>query len=328
MPRVLIVAEAIRNKSGPHTELLSRSGFEFDYPEKRVLTTEDETIAAMRGCVAAIAGGEPYTDRVLNCLPDFRVISRNGVGYDRVDVAAATRHGVAVTITPHSNHEAVAEHAMALLLAVARGVVRYAVETRGGIWHRSRLHMPLRGRTLGIVGLGRIGRSVARRAAAFGMRLVACDMYHDAAFIQQHAIELVGLDDLLARADYVTLHTPMGPETRELINERTLARMKRGAVLINTARGGLVNEGALAEALRTGHLAGAGLDVLQQEPPPPDHPLLAMDNVVISPHSGSFDTTAVAAMALAAAQNIVDLLGGRWPADSVVNPEVQSAWIR
>ena len=326
MPRVLITTEALHKNSGPHLPILERAGFEVCYTPRGFLLTEEETLAAMQDMPAVIAGSEPYTERVLAGLPKLRVISRNGVGYDRIDVPAATRHGVAVTITPEGNHQAVAEHALALLLAVTRSIARSSAETRTGQWRRQNVHIPLRGKTLGIVGLGRIGRSVAVRAEAFGVKLIACEKYPDAEFVKRHNIELVDLDTLLSRADFVSLHTPMGPETQDLINRETLARMKPGSVLINTARGGLVNEADLLAALQSGHLAGAGLDVLQCEPPPADHPLLRLDNVVVTPHVSSLDTQAIIDMSVAAAQNLVDLFAGRTPTASLVNPAVMTGW--
>jgi D-3-phosphoglycerate dehydrogenase len=328
MPDVLITTEALREKPGPHLSLLAEAGFAAHYPQKTVLLTEEETLEALAGYVAVIAGSEPYTDRVLAGLPQLRVISRNGVGYDRVEVPAATRRGVAVTITPEGNHQAVAEHALSLMLAVARGILRSGVDTRNGHWRRRTVAIPLRDRTLGIVGLGRIGRSVARRAAAFGMRLVACDEQPDREFAAEHQIELIDFDTLLSRADFVTLHAPMTERTRHLINRDSLARMKPGSVLINTARGGLVNEADLYDALQSGHLAGAGLDVLAAEPPPGDHPLLTLDNVIVTPHVAAFDSSALEDMAVGAARNIVDLLADRWPAASIVNPDVRAAWTR
>lgn len=322
MARVLITTEALRELPGPHLDVLTTAGCKVHYPAKPVLITEDDTLTAMEGCAAALAGSEPYTQRVLRELPALRVISRNGVGYDQIDVDAATRRGIAVTITPQGNHEAVAEHAMALLLAVTRNVVRNAIETRRGNWPRRCAFIPLRGKTLGIVGLGRIGRSLAQRAAGFGLSIIACEVQPDRDFVARLGIEMVALKTLLARADFVSLHAPMTDETRQLINRRTLALMKPGSVLINTARGGLVNEADLAEALQSGHLAGAGLDVLSVEPPPPGHPLLELENVIVSPHVAAFDEQARRDMALAAAQNIVEVLAGRWPRESMVNPEL------
>ena len=174
--------------------------------------------------------------------------------------------------------------------------------------------------------LKRIGRSVAVRAEAFGVRLLAFEKFPDMAFVKAHAIELVDLDTLLSRSDFVTLHTPMTADTQGMIDRRTLARMKPGSLLINTARGGLVNEPDLVEALKAGHLAGAGLDVLAIEPPPPDHPLLALDNVIVSPHVSALDSQAIEDMAVGAAQNILDLFEGKWPTASLINPDVKAAW--
>jgi len=324
MPRVLITTEALRELPGPHLDLLHAAGCEVCYPQRPVLLTEDETLSAMAGFDAVIAGSEPYSDRVLAELPLLRIIARNGVGYDQIDVPAATRRGIAVAITPEGNHQAVAEHAMALLLAVARHIVPNARATRDGQWPRRRAFIPLRGRTLGIVGLGRIGRSLALRAKGFGVRILACELQPCHDFVAQQGIELVDLETLLRTADFVSLHAPLTPDTKALIDRRTLAWMKQGSILINTARGPLVDEAALVEALRSGHLAGAGLDVLSTEPPPPDHPLLALDNVIVSPHVAAFDEQARADMALAAAENIAEVVAGRWPVEAMINAELAS----
>jgi D-3-phosphoglycerate dehydrogenase len=326
MPSVLITTEVLRGAAGAHVEMLRRAGFEVRFPAKTALVKEEDTLEALQGIVTVIAGSEPYTDRVLGGLSQLRIISRNGVGYDAIDVPAATRRGIAVTITPEANHQAVAEHAMALLLAVARSIVPNANDTRQGIWRRRTIFIPMRGKTLGIVGLGRIGRSVAVRAAGFGLRLLAFEKFPDRQFAEKHAIQLVDLDTLLAQSDFVTLHTPMTAETKELINRRTLALMKPGSILINTARGPMVNEADLVEALKSGHLAGAGLDVLATEPPPAGHPLLALDNVVVSPHVSALDSQAVEDMSVAAARNILDIFAGKWPDGSLVNPDVKATW--
>jgi phosphoglycerate dehydrogenase-like enzyme len=181
---------------------------------------------------------------------------------------------------------------------------------------------------LGIIGLGRIGRSVAERAAAFGLKILAHEKFPAEVMLRLANVELVDLDSLLAQADFVTLHVPLSAETRGMISRTTLARMKRGSFLINTARGGLIVEEDLIAALESGHLAGAGLDVLAHEPPPADHPLLAMDSVIVTPHTGGTDAQSVQDMSLAAAQNIIDLFHGDWPDESVVNPEVRERWIQ
>jgi len=317
MPRVLITTEVLRELPGEHLDLLRAAGLEVQFPVKSVLSTEQDVLEAMPGFVAVIAGSEPYNDRVLAGLPDLRVISRNGVGYDKVDIPAATRRGVAVTITPDGNYLAVAEHAFALLLAVARNIAESTRETRGGTWQRRSQLIPLRGRTLGIVGLGRIGRGVATRAKAFGLRVLAYEPRPDLDFVQQQGIELVELVQLFTASDFVTLHTPLTSATKELINRRSLALMKPGSILINTARGGLVNEADLYDALSSGHLAGAGLDVLAVEPPLANHPLLSLDNLTISPHVASLDEQAIQDMSLAAAHNIIEVLAGRHPGSAL-----------
>jgi phosphoglycerate dehydrogenase-like enzyme len=321
----MIFTLALHEQTGPHLDLLREAGFTVCFPPKPDLTDEDETISVMQGVSAAIAGGEPYNRRVMAGLPDLRVISRWGVGVDRIDLEAVTRHNVVVTITPTANHEAVAEHAVALLLAVSRSIVQRNDQIHQGLWVR-RASLPLREQTLGLIGLGRIGRSVAVRAEAFRMRLLAYELFPDRAFARSHGIELVDLDTLLAQSDYISLHVPLTEETRGLINRRTISQMKKGAFLVNTSRGGLVVEDDLVAALKSGRLAGAGLDVFVEEPVGQDHPLLRLDNVVATDHSAGVDTRSVEAMAVEAARNIVDLYRGGWPAPAVANPAVRRTW--
>jgi phosphoglycerate dehydrogenase-like enzyme len=202
--------------------------------------------------------------------------------------------------------------------------VRLDRAVRAGRWPREPL-TPARGKTLGIIGLGRIGQSVAVRAAAFGMHVVAHEKFPNREFVARHGIELVDLDTLLARSDFVTLHVPLSSETRGLINRATLARMKRGSILVNTARGGLVVESDLLDALKSGHLAGAGLDVFEIEPAV-SNPLFDLDTVVVSPHVAGVDTQSLAEMADLAAQNIIDLSRGLWPDACIVNRDVQLGW--
>ena len=325
MPNVMIFIQFLQDPNGPHVELLRQAGLEVRFPPRPDITDEEENVRVLQGISATIAGGEPYSRRVMAALPDLRVISRWGVGVDRVDLEAATGSNAVVTITPSANHEAVAEHAVALLLAVSRFLVQRNAEIHQGLWER-RCALPLREKTLGLVGLGRIGRSVAVRAEAFRMRLLAHEAFPDREFARRHGIELVDLDTLLARSDYVTLHVPLTEETRGLINRRTLSRMKPGALLINTSRGGLVVEEDLVDALKSGHLGGAGLDVFLKEPIQPDHPLLELDNVLVSDHTAGIDTRSVEAMAVEAARNIVELYRGGWPAAAVANPAVRQTW--
>jgi D-3-phosphoglycerate dehydrogenase / 2-oxoglutarate reductase len=325
MPTVFVTPEVLFETQGPHLEMLRKVGLNVRYPSRVGMTGEAETIEALQGAAATIAGGEPYTENVLASLPELRVISRWGVGIDRVDLDAVTRRGVVVAITPKSNHEAVAEHTMALLLALTRSLTRRNQEVRQGVWTKLPL-LPLRGRTLGLIGMGRIGKSVALRAAQFRLRLMAYDSLPDIVFARTHGIELVDLDTLLKEADYVTLHVPLTLSTKGLINSKTLSQMKSGSLLVNTSRGDLVVEEDLVAALRSGHLAGAGLDVFSQEPPSRENPLLQLDNVLLTPHMAGVDTQSSIDMAVQAAQTIIDLYHGSWPEDSIVNPAVRSGW--
>jgi phosphoglycerate dehydrogenase-like enzyme len=322
MSKVVITPAVFFRVPGPYVKLLQESGFEVGYPPHPDLKTAAETVSELKGAAAVIAGGEYFTEEVLSQLPDLRVIARAGVGYDRVDVAAATRHNVAVTITPTANHECVAEHTLALLLALTRNVVGHHHDVHVGNWKR-RVMLPLRGKTLGLIGLGRIGRSVAIRAAAFRLKILAYEKFPDYDFVRAHGIELVDIPPLLAQSDYVSLHVPLNDETHGLINQASLAKMKPGSFLVNTARGGLVVEKDLHAALKSGHLAGAALDVFEEEPTPVGNPLLQLDNVVATPHLAGGDTQSNEDMATESAQNIIALAQGGWPAASIVNPAIK-----
>jgi D-3-phosphoglycerate dehydrogenase len=326
MPTVLIGSGPLRHQPGPFREILTAAGFDCIDPTGEYPLTEFELRAVLPEADAMIAGAERITAPLIAGAPRLRVIARTGVGYDAVDVDAATARAIAVVITPGTNQESVAEQTFALLLAMTRNVAGNDRTIRDGGWDRT-LVQPLRGKTIGLVGLGRIGRAVATRALAFGMRVLAFDpIAADLDFEARHDIRRLDLDALLAAADVVSLHTPLTAETRGLINRATLARMRPGSYLVNTARGGLVVESDLAESLASGHLAGAGLDVLNAEPPEPGNPLLKLPNVVFSPHMGGIDTRSMADMAELAARCIVSLYQGTWPAGCVVNHELEAAW--
>ena len=309
--------------------MLRDAGFQIRYVTDHSfalgLSSEQQTIDQLRGAAAVIAWGEQYTKRVLSALPELRVVARAGVGVDRVDIRAATECGIVVTITPTANFEAVAEHTLALLLAIAKSIIAGDTSVRAGAWRRPAL-TPIRGTTLGIVGLGRIGRSLAVRALAMRMQVIATEKLPDREFADRHGIELVELDTLLARADYVSLHVPLTDETHGLIDRQRLGRMKPGSVLINTARGGLVVERDLFEALRSRQLRAAGLDVLEQEPAGAANPLFALENVVLSPHVAGDDSQAMENTATEAAECVIQLYQGQWPDAAVVNAELKRQW--
>ena len=313
----------------PYVTILKEGGFDIRYPKNpqlaRGLVTDAETIEELQGIDAIIASGEYFNPAVIAALPGLRVIARAGVGYDRVNVPAATQHRVALTITPTANHEAVAEHVFAIMLASAKHVVRDDKRLRAGQWSRQ-LTQPLRGKTFGLLGLGRIGRSTAIRGVAMGMKVIACETFPNQEFVRSNRIELVDLDTLLARSDYLSLHCPLNDQTRGLVNAAFLAKMKLGSTLVNTARGGLVVEKDLVAALTSGHLRGAALDVFEEEPPPADNPLFALDNVVVTPHLAGTDISSLENMGIECAENIVSLYKGIWPEGAVVNNELRETW--
>jgi len=278
-------------------------------------------MVALQGVSAALAGSEPYSERVLAANPQLRVVARVGVGYDAVDVAAATARGVAVTIAPNTNQDAVAEHTFCLMLGLVKNLVAQHLGTCALKWPRG-ANLPLRQRTLGIAGLGRTGKSVAVRGEAFGMRLLAYEPYPDKAFAAAHGVEFVSFERLLAESDFLSLHLPLTGASKYLIDRKALAMMKPTAFLINTARGGLVCEEDLLEALRTNKIAGAGLDVFEEEPPG-KNPLFQLENVLLTPHAAGGDVQSRDDMSLSAAEAIVALSRGEWPAEKVVNPEVR-----
>jgi phosphoglycerate dehydrogenase-like enzyme len=326
MPTVLIAPGPLRGRPGPFRQILLAAGFDhFIEPAGDHTLTEPELRAALPRIDAMLAGGERINAELLDLARGLRAIARTGVGYDAIDIAAATARRIAVVITPGTNQESVAEQTFALLLALSRGVSVYDRLIKEGGWSRS-LVQPVRGKTLGLVGFGRIGRAVASRAVAFGMKVVAFDPIADPTADARLGVTRLGFDELLAAADVVSLHVPLTPENQGLINRSTLARMRPGSYLINTSRGGLVVEADLYESLASGHLAGAGLDVLNSEPPEPGNPLLTLPNVVLSPHIGGIDSKGMSDMADLASQCIVDLKEGRWPAGCVVNDELAKGW--
>ena len=245
---------------------------------------------------------------LLSHATKLRVIGRAGVGVDNIDLEAATRRGIAVMNTPGANAVAVAEHTFALMLALARHLSRADATTRAGKWEKKSLQgSELRGKTLGIVGLGRVGLEVAKRARAFGMEVVAHDPFVAATVAREVAIKLVALEELYPAADYLTLHVGLTPQTAGMINVDSLRNMKRGSRLVNCARGELIDEAALAEALKSGRLAGAALDVFHQEPPK-NSPLLQMENVIATPHIAGSTQEAQEAVGMQIAMQVKEYL--------------------
>lgn len=270
---------------------------------------------------AIVLRTQPMTAEVIAAAPRLRIVSRHGVGYDAVDVAALTARGIPLAIVGDVNSRAVAEHTLMLMLATARKAAQHDAAVRHGGWAvRNRFDtVELDGKTLLLVGFGRIGRRVSELAHAFGMAVSAYDPFVKPEVMAKHGVRpAADLVQALGNADYVSLHMP-GSTAGAVIWEEEIRAMKPGAILINAARGGLVDEDALDRALREGHLAGAGLDVFRTEPPDPGHPLLHNDRVLLSPHAAGLTAECAARMAVASAQNVLDHFAGRLDPALVVN---------
>ena len=279
--------------------------------------TSDKVAELLPGCDGYIAGLDVIDQAALQSADRLRVIARYGVGLDNVDLKVAAEKNIVVTFTPGANSASVAELTLGLMLALARRIPQAVQATRSGEWPRWS-GFSLEGKTIGLLGLGAIGKQVARRLAGFDCRILAYDPIQDVDFARAYQVELVPLDVLLSQADFVSLHLPLLPETRALVDTTFLARLKPGAFLINTARGELIDEPALEEALRSGHLGGAALDVFAQEPPAKDNPLLGLPGVIVTPHSGSHTDGATNAMGWMALQDCLAVLRGETPRYPVV----------
>lgn len=282
-----------------------------------------ERVMASEPVVAVISRTLELSARAIVACPTLRVVAKHGVGVSNIDVGACTRRGIPVFITPGANAQSVAEMTLALMLAAARRLAWMDQEIRRGQWPRVQDGLELRGRRLGLVGLGQVGRKVAGVGAALGMRVRAFDPGLDGRDAPADVEMVADLDNLIAGSDVLSLHIPLNAQTRGLIDAARLARLPPDAILINTARGEVVDEAALAAALSEGRLFGAGLDTLAREPAAPDNPLLALPNVVLSAHVGGSTPVALAAMAEGAAAHVLDVMEGR-PGDraACVNPEV------
>lgn len=286
----------------------------------------DDLLACVRRADAVLTSwGVPIDASIIDAMERCRVIGVGSIGVDMVDVDAATRAGIVVTNVPDVFIEEVADHAMMLLLAAVRRVRQSDRMAKEGHWFDGRpllAQVPrLMGRTLGLLGFGSVARCVARRAAGFGVHMIACDPYLSELSISEAGVEPVSFHELLERSDYLSLHLPLNDATRHLLNDAAFARMKPGVVIVNTARGPIIDEAALVRALVSGTVGAAGLDVMEDEPPRPDNPLLERDDVIITPHVASATTRMRPETRRRAAREVALVLAGRWPM-SCVNPSV------
>lgn len=296
---------------------LAAAGLEIRLEPKRGRRDPEQMREIAAGAAAAIVSTDPFDAEILDACPQLRVIARVGIGVDSIDLEAATRRGVAVTITPGANEETVADHTLALMLAAVRRVCEHDASVRAGAWNRTGSFTPwtLSGSTVGLVGYGKIGRAVERRLQGFGVDVLIADPALDG-----EDPRAVGLGELLREADVVSLHVPLLPETFHLIGAPELAAMRRDAILVNTARGGVVDEAALLAALAEGGLRGAALDVFEDEPPHgPER--FDLPNLVLSPHNGGLSVESIEEMTRRATASVLDVLAGRRP-KHLANPAV------
>ena len=304
-------------------------------PERQVLAEVGaELIAAETGDESELKTLAPTMDGILTCWNPVRepviaaakkcqVIARYGIGIDNIDVEAATEQGIVVTNVPAYCMDEVSDHAMGLLLACARKIPRFDRAVRNRTWDQNigpEMHR-IRGKTLGIVGFGRIGQAIIPKAKAFGLTINVCSPRTDPELIQQHGAQKVSFQELLTTSDFITIHAPLTQETEHMFSDTEFRAMKPTAYLINTARGGIVDTAALTTALRNGDIAGAGLDVLETEPPDENEELLTLDNAIVTPHAAFVSADAILELEVTAARCVAQVLTGQLP-ESVVNPSV------
>jgi D-3-phosphoglycerate dehydrogenase len=309
--RILLTTTSFQDTPGAHHDVLASSGFEIVRARGPLSESALLELVAGDGFDGILNGDDAITARVIDAaLPRLKVIAKYGIGLDSIDVAHATSRDVPVLFTPGVNHTTVAEHTFGLMVALTKHFWPHLRSTKAGQWKRF-TGGELAGKRLAVLGMGRIGREVARRPAAFDMPLVGYDLVWDDAFAERHGVRRASsIDDALADADVISLHMNLGTENRRFLDARRIATLKRGAMIINTARGGLVDEAAIAAACKAGTLGGYATDVLEQEPPPADHPFVGVDNIIVTPHVGSRTSESVERQGVRAARNIVNYLRG------------------
>ena len=323
MPKRVLVTDYVWPSVEPERAVLAKADAEIVVAPDGYEDTLVSLAADVDGILTCFA---KVTDRVVRAAERCTVIGRYGVGVDNINVDTATELGIAVTYVPDYCVDEVADHVVALLLAWNRRIVLFDRATKARGWGSEGLGMRimrLKGKTLGVVGFGRIGRAVCARASAFGMDVVASDPYLTVEAAAEAGARLVDLPELVAESDFVTVHSPLTPETRGLIGASELDAMKPDAFLINAARGGLIDEDALYDALTSGNIAGAGLDVVEDIEPPPDHKLLQLENVIVTPHTAFFSQEAVLELEERAAGEVARVFQGQMP-DNLVNSAVLS----
>jgi D-3-phosphoglycerate dehydrogenase / 2-oxoglutarate reductase len=318
--KILLTTTSFQDTPGAHHDMLAQTGWEI--VRARGPLNEADTLALVGDVDGYICGDDAITRKVLEkARPKLKVLSKYGIGVDKIDVKSATEFGIPVLFTPGVNHTTVAEHTFLLLLALEKNLLFHTDSTRSGGWKRKTGHELLE-KTIGIIGFGRIGKEVAIRARAFGMKSIAFDPYFDEKFAAEHGVRRGNsVDDIFKEADYISLHTNLTPETRDMVNAKSIAKMKKGVLILNCARGEIVNTADMVAGLNSGQVGGYGTDVLEHEPPPADHPLLKLPNVVCTPHVASRTFESVVRQATTSVKNLILAMNGEKPI-AQVNPEV------
>ena len=317
MAKILLTTTSYQDTPGPHHELLESIGCEVH--RERGPLSEEKMLELAGDFDAFLCGDDMITQAVIDkSLPKLKIISKYGIGVDKIDVKSCTELGIPVTFCPGVNHTTVAEHTFGLMLNVFRHMLEQANAVRDGQWKRMTGH-EIMGKTIGVVGLGRIGKEVVKRAKAFEMDVVGLDLYWPEDFAKEYGVKKAdSFEDIFSNCDIISLHTNLTDETRNIIRAETIGKMKENVVIVNCARGELVNTQDMAAALAAGTVGGYATDVLDQEPPPADHPLLKAPNCLITPHIGSRTYESVERQAVMATQNMINLLKGE-PALAQVN---------
>lgn len=308
MKRILLTTTSFQDTPGSHHQLLESQGYEI--VRERGPLSEERMLELVGSFDGILCGDDAYTRKVLEkCLPRLKALCKYGIGLDKIDLKAATDLKIPVTFCPGVNHTTVAELTIGLLIAISRNIVVTNNHVKTGEWKRMTGY-ELAGKTIGLVGFGRIGKEVAIRANAFGMKVIAFNRSWDEEFAKKHDVKRATLDDLIKTSDVVSLHLNLTEETRNLLSRERLASMKKGSFIINCARGELIDIPALIEALNNKHLGGYAADVMEEEPPPKNHPLFKTPNVIITPHIGSRTFENVVRQATMSVENLIRVLNG------------------
>jgi D-3-phosphoglycerate dehydrogenase len=313
--KILITPRSFASSSDKAIKMLTERGYEIQRNNTDRPYKKEEMLNLIRDIDGMIIGIDELSAEIIEKANKLKVISKYGTGLDNIDINMATNKKIIVTNTPTANVDAVADLAFGLILSLARRIPEADQKTKKGKWEKI-IGKSVWEKTLGVIGLGKIGRQVVKRARGFKMNILGFDLIKDKKFAQRYGIKYVNLEKLLQKSDYITIHLPLNDATHHLIDDKELGKIKKDAFLINTSRGGIVDEQALYQALRNNQLKGAALDVYSNEPPV-ESPLKELDNVIMTPHIGAYTEEAIENMGIQAAQNLIDVLEGRKPKNRV-----------